>query len=147
MVLERTSRSNTYQHLLREISCSDEFLGRFNNTDSINNHLNPFKYDETVLKLKDDLINRVLEVIDTECTPIQREILTYFFKDGYTQLEIAKIRKCNQSSVTKSMFGNDDGIRETKYGGSIPKLRNILSTDLIYLELKAKIEEYQQENE
>ncbi len=72
-----------------------------------------------------------------------------YYKQGMTQKEIAAIRQCNQTSVTKSMIGNnsyDEGMKYGKtYGGALPKLKSILLKDPIYLNILKQIEEIKEE--
>lgn len=144
--MERLPRSNKYQYLILETVSSDDFLNSFDNTQSLAGHLNPFQYSEEVLEWKDKLNARIWELAEIHCTPHQLETMKWFYQDGYTQQEIAKIRKCNQSSVVKCLLGNADYSKGTKktYGGIIPKMRNVLTNDPVFQELLTKIKDAQE---
>lgn len=144
--MERQTRSEKYQYVILETTFSDELLSMFDNSQGISGHLNPFEYDEEVLELKDQLYARLWKLIDIHCTPLQKEILELLYKDGYTQVEVAKMRKVNQSSVVKCVLGNCDYSKPEKkhYGGSVPKLRRVLMEDAKFVELWDKIKDKQQ---
>lgn len=146
---DKSSRASRYQYLLKEIAVEDKHLDKFDNTQSVAGLLNPFKYNEDLLELQDELIAHVWHVIDTECTDAQKEILHMYYEQGMTQKEIASFRHVNQSSVTKSMIGNVDYKNENHngklYGGALPKLRKILLSDKIYLNLVQKIADAKEE--
>lgn len=143
---QRPSRSDKYQYILKEITTEDKYLIKYNNSQSIGSHLNPFKYDEKLLDLQDQLMARVWEVIELICTEKQKEILNLYFVDGYTQQEISRKLKICQASVVKSMQGNKDYkyIRKI-YGGTLPKLKKALLKDPIYLDLLKQIQENKEE--
>ncbi len=136
---ERPVRSDKYQYLICEVSCTDEYLSSFDNSHSIQAALNPFGYNEKYDDLMDQLKIRFREIINTSLTERQLEI-TQLYIDGYTQSEIAKILGCNQSSVTKSLKGNVDyqnGRRQ--YGGVNKKLKKLCMADPQILEILSKM--------
>jgi DNA-binding CsgD family transcriptional regulator len=129
MKAERKSRSDHYQFLILELSCSNEMMEAFTNGDSIYNRLNPFKYDEEVLLLEEQLRVEFWRIVDTMLTPRQKQVIR-LYADGYTQMEIAKMLNVNQSSITKSLNGNVDySVGRKSYGGSTKKIKKIVETD------------------
>jgi predicted DNA-binding protein YlxM (UPF0122 family) len=126
---KRQNRSDKYQYVLLETACSNEMLESFSNEDSISARLNPFKYDERLLDLEDELKKEFWRVVETLLTPRQKEVVK-LYADGYTQMEIAKMLNVNQSSITKSINGNVDYKNGKKvYGGTRKKMMKIIELD------------------
>ena len=138
---ERRSRSHKYQYKVLEIISSDEFLRTQDNSRGLTGYLN--KDSEQIKELEDQLLERMWQLIEIHCTQIQKEVLTLIFKDGYTQQEVAKMKGVNQSSVAKSVMGNNDYSKENKkmYGGSIRKLKKIVKVDSVCNDIISKIDE------
>jgi predicted DNA-binding protein YlxM (UPF0122 family) len=102
----------------------------FSNQDAIYNRLNPFAYNEDLMDLEDQLKIEFWRIVET-LTDRQKEVIR-LYADGYTQMEIAKKLKVNQSSITKSLNGNVDYKDKSKkkiYGGASKRLRRIIDTD------------------
>ena len=97
MIERRPSRSDSYQQIFHEISCSDEIIGAFHNEDGLYNRLNPHAYNEDLMDLEDELKVEFWRIVETLLTNRQREIIR-LYADGYTQMEIAKKLGVNQSS-------------------------------------------------
>lgn len=126
---KRKNRSDSYQWILLETACSNEMMAAFCNEDSIYNRLNPYNYDEDLLKLEDELKVEFWRIVDTLLTPRQKEVIR-LYADGYTQMEIAKMLNVNQSSITKSLNGNVDYKNGKKiYGGARKKIKKIIEGD------------------
>ncbi len=137
---KRSCRSAGYQHVLLEISCSNDMMTAFTNEDSIGNRLCPFSYDETVLELEDKLKEEFWRLVE-KLTPRQKEVIR-LYADGLTQMEIAKKLGVNQSSITKSIHGNVDYKKGRKvYGGSSKRLKKIIDVDPKIKEILDKISE------
>ncbi len=88
-------------------------------------------YNDLILTLQEDLKAEFWRLAQEHCTPRQLEVLQ-LTADGYTQMEIAKKLNINQSSVTKSIYGNCDYRGEFKpkvYGGAVKKLKRLIATD------------------
>ncbi len=129
MEKKRKNRSDHYQWLLLESAFSNEMLESFSNEESIYNRLNPFAYSEELLDLEDELKKEFWRVVDDLLTPRQKAVLK-LASEGYTQMEIAKKLKVNQSSITKSLNGNVDYKNGKKiYGGSKKKILKIIEND------------------
>ena len=137
----RPNRSSAYQHLMVETSCSSEMLESFSNNDGIYSKLNPFKYNEEIVDLEDQLKLEFWRVVEKLLTSRQRDVIR-LYADGYTQMEIAKILNVNQSSITKSLNGNVDYKKgKVIYGGSKKKIRKIIEGDEKIREILNKISE------
>lgn len=99
----KKNRSDVYQHLYAESLCPVEIMNIFSNDDSMSYKLNPYHYNEEVMELEDQLKKEFWRIVNNLLTPRQRDVIR-LAADGYTQMEIAKMLKVNQSSVTKSGF-------------------------------------------
>jgi len=138
---KRANRSDKYQHVLLETSCSNDMMESFCNEDSISARLNPFEYNEDLIELEEQLKKEFWRVVDTLLTERQREVIR-LYADGYTQMEIAKILKVNQSSITKSLNGNVDYKNCKKvYGGAKKKINKIIQSDSKIIEILNKMNE------
>jgi predicted DNA-binding protein YlxM (UPF0122 family) len=144
--MERESRSGKYQYMILEVLCSELVWNSFANEDSINHFLNPWRYDERLANLQDELKVEFWIVAKQVCTERQWECLS-MYAQGYTQTEIAKILNVNQSSITKSINGNVDYKNgETKvYGGVIKKLRKAIKDNQKIQLILLQIQELQEE--
>lgn len=138
---KRKNRSDHYQHLLLETACSNEMMESFSESDSIYSRLNPFAYNEDLLDLEDQLKEQFWRIVNELLTPRQRAVLK-LASEGYTQMEIAKKLKVNQSSITKSLNGNVDYKNGKKvYGGSRKKILKIIENDPKIKEILEKMKE------
>jgi RNA polymerase sigma factor (sigma-70 family) len=135
----RKNRSDSYQYILLETVCSNDMMESFCNEDGIYNRLNPFGYNEDLMKLEDELKIEFWRVVDTLLTPRQREVIK-LYADGYTQMEIAKMLNVNQSSITKSLNGNVDYKHGKRiYGGAKKKINRIIQNDTKIMEILQKM--------
>ena len=123
------NRSDRYQHILVESSCSPDMLTEFSDARGITGMLNSGVYNEDLLDLKEQLVAAFWRIIRTKLTPRQCEVIE-LYAQGLTQTEIAKRLNVNQSSITKSINGNCDYRNGKKiYGGAKKKLRRIAAQD------------------
>lgn len=143
---KRQNRSDRYQWVLLETVCSNDMLESFCNEDSIYSRLTGgFVYDESLIELEEQLKKEFWRVVDTLLTPRQREVIR-LYADGYTQMEIAKMLKVNQSSITKSLNGNVDYKNGKKiYGGARKKIRKIIENDDRIKEILGKMRDLKDE--
>lgn len=125
----KTTRSAGYQNVIMESAYSPEKIAEFSDAQGFTGKLNDLNAAEERHELKDQLKTAFWRVVDTELTPRQREVL-HLYKDGKTQIEIAKILNVNQSSITKSINGNCDYKNGKRvYGGAKKKLKRIVDQD------------------
>jgi DNA-binding MarR family transcriptional regulator len=116
-------------------------LSAFSNEEGVYKRLNPFAYNEDIAELEEQLKVEFWRLVNTMLTPRQRDVIKYS-ADGYTQMEIARLLKVNQSSITKSLNGNvsyDGSIKS--YGGSKKKLQKMIASDEKIKEILRKISE------
>lgn len=66
----------------------------------------------------------VRQMINSELTGRQREVLLLYFYHGKTQEDIAVILDLSQSTVSRHLFGTVRGGK--KVGGALPKLRKAI---------------------
>lgn len=127
--IDRTkNRSDKYQHVLLETSCSPEIIKEVAESSGLNGHLNPYAYNEDLLDLHDELREVFRELID-KLTPRQKEVITLYF-EHYTQTEIAKRLNVNQSSIAKCINGNCDYKNGKRtYGGLKKRLKKLAEQD------------------
>ena len=67
----------------------------------------------------------VTEMIDSELTRRQREVVRLYYFLGKTQEDIAAILNLSQSTVSRHLFGTARGGK--KVGGAIPKLQKVIA--------------------
>lgn len=143
---ERKNRSDRYQYVLVESSCSPEMMCEFAESDGIRSRLNPWGYNEELMDLQEKLRKEFWRLVDTKLTSRQREVIR-LYADGLTQIEIAKKLNVNQSSITKSINGNCDYRNGKKiYGGAKKKLSKLIEQDLEIQEILTQISEIQEDN-
>lgn len=122
------NRSEKYQWSILEIVFSHEMMGSFSNAESLSDRLNPYHYNEDVMDLEDELKHEFWRIVK-QLTPRQQQVIK-LCADGYTQMEIARRLKVNQSSITKSLHGNIDYKKGRRiYGGAAKKLIKIIEND------------------
>jgi predicted DNA-binding protein YlxM (UPF0122 family) len=123
------NRSDRYQHVLVEASCSPDMLAEFSDSRGIAGMVNSPNYDEELFDLQDKLRGELWRIIRTKLTKRQCEVIE-LYAQGLTQIEIAKKLNVNQSSITKSINGNCDYRNGKKvYGGAKKKLRRLADQD------------------
>jgi len=140
----KKNRSDRYQWILLETPCSPDMLMEFADYQGVSGYTRS-KNNEEKFVLKEQLKEAFWEIVENQLTVRQKEILR-LSADGYTQIEIAKKLKVNQSSITKSINGNCD-YRNGKrvYGGAKKKLRKIIAKDLHIQDILKQLEDLEDE--
>lgn len=139
------NRSDRYQFVLVEASCSPDMLAEFSNMRGIAGLINNINYDEELFALQDQLKTELWRIIKTKLTKRQCEVIE-LYAEGLTQIEIANKLHVNQSSITKSMNGNCDYRNGKKvYGGAKKKLRKLADQDPVIQNILMRISELQSE--
>lgn len=109
--------SDKYQHLYHEVNLLDDTYIRYYESDFKNQDIN-----DKLKDLKEQLLSTLLDLAKNEFTERQFGILEMYLK-GFSQNDMAKAIGVNQSSITKSIYGNKSYQYETKqYGGFMKKL-------------------------
>jgi len=139
------NRSDRYQHVLVEASCSPDMLAEFSDARGITGMINNSNYDEELFDLQDQLRKELWRIIRAKLTKRQCEVIE-LYAQGLTQIEIAKKLNVNQSSITKSINGNCDYRNGKKvYGGAKKKLRRLADQDPVIQSILFRINELQNE--
>jgi predicted XRE-type DNA-binding protein len=120
------NKSNSYQYKIVEVSFDYGKLSNFSSDRGISSILQENSYSETVMDLKEKLLEELYEVIHgNHLTDHQKNIL-FMRLMGKTQNEIADHLGITQSAVHKAMHGNIDYKNQKKrYGGIVKKLKKI----------------------
>ena len=151
MVDRTKNRSDSYQQLFCELSCSPEILNEVANSEGIYSKLNPFGYNEEFFELKEQLRLAFWRIVDKELTKRQKQVIK-MTAEGMTQMEIAKKLNVVQSSINKGLNGNVDysvdvisGDRKKKtYGGAKKRIRRAVETDPEVQNLLKRLAEIQE---
>lgn len=139
------NRSDKYQHILVESSCSPDILAEFSDARGIAGQFNMTQYNEDLFDLRDDLKVELWRIMKETLTPRQLQVIE-LCAQGYTQIEIAKMLGVNQSSITKSINGNCDYRNGKKiYGGAKKKLRKAAAEDVKIQEILKKMADIRNE--
>ena len=137
--MKRPSRSSKYQYIICEAQVGDEILEIMPNSKSIYHSISPYKYNEELLDLKEELLKQIHKLAKKILTNKQYQIYLLTL-DGYTQTEIAKIMGVNQSSVSKSAIGSQSYENSKRYGGFLAKLRKSIAESFEIQKILAKME-------
>jgi len=135
------NRSDKYQHILVESSCSPDILTEFSESRGIAGYLNMTSYNEEMYALRAELHKELWRIMEDVLTDRQLQVIKLSAK-GFTQIEIAKMLKVNQSSITKSINGNCDYRNGKKvYGGAKKKLRKAAAEDPVIQDILDRMKE------
>ena len=153
MVDRSRNRSESYQWVIVESSCSPEILAELPEQDGLGAHLNPYgtsANSEEIKDLEEQLKAAFWKLVDTHLTKRQKDVLHLMAK-GLTQSECALQLNVNQSSIHKSIFGNSDYSNtdscgkkiKRSYGGSRKRLLKLMQEDETIKEIFFKISQCQ----
>ena len=135
------NRSDKYQHILVESSCSPDILTEFSESRGMAGYLNMTSYNEEMYALRAELHNELWRIMEDVLTDRQLQVIKLSAK-GFTQIEIAKMLRVNQSSITKAINGNCDYRNGKKiYGGAKKKLRKAAAEDPVIQDILDRIKE------
>jgi DNA-directed RNA polymerase specialized sigma subunit len=145
VINNRVNRSNRYQYLLLETVCSNDMMEAFSNQESIGFRIDPFKHEEEIIDLQEELKKEFWNVVEECLTDRQKQVIKLVCGNK-TQMEIAKILGVNQSSITKSLHGNVDYKNGRKvYGGASRKIIKSLETNEKVQKILDRINELREE--
>jgi hypothetical protein len=126
---KKANRSGKYQSFYAELPYSNDMMCEFPDQSPLLDDIEDDQQKERYTELKSKLAEAFWRVVEGRLTERQGQVL-HLVASGYTQIEIAKILKVNQSSVAKSVHGNCDYKKGKKsYGGSEKKLRKLCQQD------------------
>jgi len=109
------TRSKAYQQIWTEISFSHELLDIFCESDSVYKRLNPFAYNDEIAELEEELRKELWRLLDEHLNERQK-IVVRLMAENKTQMEIAKLLKVNQATLSKLIIGNTSYTKRDKYG-------------------------------
>lgn len=143
----KTKDSELISHNYVEISIDPHLLNNFANEEGIGAFLEAYSCSDEFQELKNELLEEVINIIETCLTEKQKVIIKKAYFDGKTQMEIAKEINIDQSSVSKSLKGNLVYTKKRRYGGSIKKIRKLCATNEKIQEILKKMRILQGQNE
>ena len=125
----RENRSNKYQNIFTEQLYSNDMMSDFAEHQGLAEYVDP-ELKESLMDLHDELKQEFWRLVRAELTLRQQQVLEMSALERKTQIEIAKMLKVNQSSITKSLNGNCD-YRNGKrvYGGCRKRLQKLVEKD------------------
>lgn len=89
-------------------------------------HFSPLRQSDELLDLMQELAEHVREIIETQLTDRQREVVEKIYYEQMTQTEVAQELGLCQPTIHKVIFGNLDYQHGGKrYGGALKKLRKL----------------------
>lgn len=127
-----------------EISIDPNLLNNFSNEEGMEAFLNSRACSEQFQKLKVELLEEVMFIIENCLTEKQREVMKMTYLEGKTQNEISIELGKHQTTIHKILQGNIDYNNQKKrYGGALKKIRKLCnSNDKIQSILKQMREEH-----
>ena len=142
--MSKNKELNLYNFV--EISIDPRLLNNFSNEDSISKYFDSIAGTEEFQRLKQDLVEEVMNIINNNLTTRQKQVVIMTYLEGKTQNEISAILNIHQTAIHKSLAGNLDYTNSRKrYGGAIKKLKRLCSKNdkikKILQEMKEKFEE------
>lgn len=130
-----------------EISIDPSLLNNFSNEESITVFFSSHTTSEEFQKLKMELAQEILFLIETKLTKKQQEIIKLTYIEGRTQNEISSLLGKNQSTVSKALQGNIDyRNKRRRYGGAIKKIRKLCASSQKIKDILGKMKEKQEES-
>ena len=140
----KPNHSDRYQHKFNEISVDPVQMDDFDISRGLGQHVIKSAISNEFYDLQEKLIVAVKRIIDTQLTKHQATVI-YMILDGYTQQEIADHIGICQTSVFKSLYGNQiycEGPRNGMFhGGSYKRLKALCSEDAEIIEILERMEE------
>lgn len=141
--MKRHVRSDSYQWKICEISMDplvvSSHIDKY--TESIDNKSpEVMEKIEFIQELDQKLDTAFHDFLKTTLTPHQFEVYT-LYASGLSQIEVAAILGCNQSSVVKTISGNSDYSTGKKviYGGTGRKIQNNIRKDDLIIRIMRQI--------
>lgn len=138
---KKRNKSDSYQYKIVEISVDPNVMNEFALIESLGSQLNLSKYSERFDELREKLLEKVTQLIETKLTQRQSEVILLRLQ-GKTQIQIADELGIHQTTVHKLLSGNIDYANGKKrYGGAIKKLQKLCNKDKEIQEILDEMEE------
>lgn len=113
-------------HNYVEISIDPNLLSNFSNEEGMEAFLLSHSSSEEFQKLKQDLLEEVMNIINNCLTDKQKEVMRMTYLEGKTQNEISSELGKHQTTIHKILQGNIDYNNQKKrYGGALKKIRKL----------------------
>ena len=117
-------------HNYVEISIDPHLLSNFSNEEGISAFLSNQTCSEEFQKLKNELLEEVLFIINNSLTKKQKEVMQMTYLEGKTQCEISFALGKHQTTIHKILQGNIDYNNDKKrYGGALKKIKRLCGTN------------------
>lgn len=117
-------------HSFIEISIDPNLLNNFANEDGITAYFSSYAISEEFQKLKIELFEEVMLIIEGSLTDKQREVVRMTYLEGKTQNEISIELGKHQTAIHKILKGNIDYNNQKKrYGGALKKIRKLCANN------------------
>lgn len=138
--------SDVTSHTFVEISIDPSLLNNFSNEDGMTAYLSSYSGSEEFQKLRTDLFEEVMYLIDNCLTEKQKQVMIMTYIDGKTQNEISIELGRHQTAVHKTLQGNIDyGNDGKRYGGAIKKLRKLCANNDKIQGILKRMKEFRQD--
>jgi len=129
-----------------EISIDPSLLNNFSNEDGIAAYFNSFGASEEFQRLKTELLQEVMNIIEHCLTEKQKEVIKMTYLEGKTQNEISIELGKHQTTIHKILQGNIDYNNQKKrYGGALKKIRKLCANNNKVQEILTKMREQHRE--
>jgi ABC-type methionine transport system ATPase subunit len=130
-------------HSYVEISMDPHLLNNFSNEDGIAAFLNSQMCSEEFQKLRFELLEEVMHIINFCLTAKQKEVMKMTYVEGKTQNEISLELGKHQTTVHKILQGNIDYNNQKKrYGGALKKIRKLCASNEKIKKILAQMREH-----
>lgn len=124
-----------------EISIDPNLLNNYSNDESLAS-LFDGSLSEEMSKLKKQLFDEIMNIIDKCLTSRQKDVVKMTYLDGKTQNEISKELGRHQTAIHKALKGNIDYANDGKrYGGALKKIRKLCSENKKIKDILSKIKD------
>jgi len=129
-----------------EISIDPILLNNFSTEDGISAYFNSFSASEDFLKLRTELLQEVMYIINNHLTDKQKEVIRMTYMEGKTQNEISIELGKHQTTIHKILRGNIDYNNQKKrYGGALKKIKKLCANNEAIQNILLKMREKHEE--
>lgn len=142
IVFSNSTDQDTVTYNFIEISIDPNLLNNFSNEDGIAAYLSSFGATEEFQKLKTELMQEVMSIINSCLTIKQKEVIKMTYLEGKTQNEISLELGKHQTTIHKILQGNIDYSNQKKrYGGALKKIRKLCANSKKIQDILFKMKE------